>query len=117
MPRCSNPSRCRRSPRPTVSSSSTVELSRMPARIRASTRTLPTQAGISAEIAELTLAYERERSTGRSAGERTRPLLDYPPYRSSVLRHPTSEPQLIDPEGVELVAPVFGPRDVDPLEA
>jgi protocatechuate 3,4-dioxygenase beta subunit len=73
-----------------------------------------TQAEISAEIAELARAYERERAT---AGDRTRPLLDYGPYRSSVLRHPTFEPQLVDPEGVELAAPVFGHRDVDPLEA
>src|SRR5205823_236409 len=37
------------------------------------------QGDISAEIAELAGAYERERAD-RSMGERTRPLLDYPPY-------------------------------------
>lgn len=45
------------------------------------------------------------------------PRLDFPPYRSSLLRHPTKELRHADPEGVELVAPVFGHSDVDPLEA
>ncbi|WP_432543801.1 protocatechuate 3,4-dioxygenase subunit beta [Kineococcus sp. SYSU DK002] len=45
------------------------------------------------------------------------PRRDYPPYRSTLLRHPTKEPQQVDPEGVELWAPCFGHRDVDPLEA
>src|SRR3954452_22663225 len=44
-----------------------------------------TPAQISAEIGEVVEAYERE---GATAGDRTRPLLDYPPYRSSLLRHP-----------------------------
>jgi protocatechuate 3,4-dioxygenase beta subunit len=73
-----------------------------------------TQAEISAEIAELARAYERERAVD---GERVLPRLDYPPYRSSLLRHPLQASQLVDPEGAELVAPVFGPRDVDPLDA
>ena len=46
-----------------------------------------------------------------------RPLLDFPPYRSAMLRHPTKDPRPADPEGAELVAPVFGHSDVDPLEA
>jgi protocatechuate 3,4-dioxygenase, beta subunit len=45
------------------------------------------------------------------------PRLDFPPYRSSLLRHPAKSRQLADPEGAELVAPVFGHSDVDPLEA
>ncbi|PZF85612.1 protocatechuate 3,4-dioxygenase subunit beta [Jiangella anatolica] len=45
------------------------------------------------------------------------PRLDFPPYRSSLLRHPTKRPRPVDPEGAELVAPVFGHSDVDPLEA
>jgi protocatechuate 3,4-dioxygenase, beta subunit len=73
-----------------------------------------TQAEISAEIAEARAGYERERALH---GDRTQPLLDYPPYRSSSLRHPTKAFQRADPEGVELFAPVFGHRDVDPLEA
>ena len=47
----------------------------------------------------------------------TQPRLDFPPYRSSLLRHPTKALQLADPEDVELVAPVFGHSDVDPHEA
>jgi protocatechuate 3,4-dioxygenase beta subunit len=45
------------------------------------------------------------------------PRLDFPPYRSARLRHPTKDQRHADPEGVELVAPVFGHSDVDPLEA
>jgi protocatechuate 3,4-dioxygenase beta subunit len=48
---------------------------------------------------------------------RVEPLLDFPAYRSSLLRHPTKDLRHADPEGAELVAPVFGPSDVDPLEA
>jgi protocatechuate 3,4-dioxygenase beta subunit len=70
-----------------------------------------TQAEISEEIQQLGKAWERD---GRPE---TQPRLDYPPYRSSLLRHPTKAPHQADPEGVELWAPVFGERDVDPLEA
>lgn len=45
------------------------------------------------------------------------PRLDFPPYRSTVLRHPTKALRRVDPEGVELVAPVFGHSDVHPVEA
>jgi protocatechuate 3,4-dioxygenase beta subunit len=45
------------------------------------------------------------------------PRLDFGPYRSSRLRHPTKDARHADPEGVELVAPVFGHADVDPIEA
>jgi protocatechuate 3,4-dioxygenase, beta subunit len=51
-----------------------------------------------------------------SPGE-TQPLLDFPPYRTSLLRHPTKDLRHADPEGAELVAPVFGHSDIDPLEA
>lgn len=47
----------------------------------------------------------------------TRPRLDFPPYRSSLLRHPTKAIQRVDPEEVELLAPVFGHSDVSPVEA
>jgi len=47
----------------------------------------------------------------------SQPLLDFPAYRSSVLRHPTKALWQTDPEGAELVAPVFGHSDVSPLEA
>jgi protocatechuate 3,4-dioxygenase, beta subunit len=64
-----------------------------------------TQADINAEIA------------ARAGEKGSQPRLDYPPYRSSVLRHPTHEPLNVDPEGVELWAPVFGHRDVGEAEA
>jgi protocatechuate 3,4-dioxygenase beta subunit len=64
-----------------------------------------TQADISREIAEL------------HGGGGPQPRLDYPPYRSSVLRHPTRQRTLVDPEGVELWAPCFGHRDVAADEA
>ena len=70
-----------------------------------------TQAEVNAEIAEIAAAYAASGST------ETGPRLDYEPYRSSVLRHPTKHPHHADPEGIELWSPVFGHRDVDPLEA
>lgn len=71
---------------------------------------MTTQAEISAEIARIAVAR-------RDVGPADQPALDYPPYRSSLLRHPTKDLQLADPEGVELFAPCFGHSDVDPLEA
>ena len=42
----------------------------------------------------------------------------YPPYRSSILRHPTQPlTVLTDPEAVELWGPVFGTGDVTELDA
>jgi protocatechuate 3,4-dioxygenase beta subunit len=72
------------------------------------------QPAISAEIEKIALEYERSR--GLRPAE-LGPRLDYPPYRSSVLRHPTKDVKLVNPESIELAAPVFGERDVDPLEA
>src|SRR6478735_856785 len=74
-------------------------------------RVTETQAEISAEIAAISKEYD-------SAGvAETAVRRDYPPYRSSILRHPTKAAKQVDPEGLELWAPVFGQRDVDPLEA
>ena len=67
-----------------------------------------TQESISAEIASIAAAHEK-------AGPG--PLLDYPPYRSSILRHPAFVPVQVDPEEVERAGPVFGARDVDPADA
>jgi protocatechuate 3,4-dioxygenase beta subunit len=68
-----------------------------------------TQDTISAEIASIATAHDPKAGPG--------PLLDYRPYRSSVLRHPTFGPVRVDPEEVELAGPVFGARDVDPVDA
>jgi len=70
-----------------------------------------TQADIDHEIAAITEAHDRE------GLEETQPRLDYPPYRSSLLRHPTKDLHLADPEGVELWAPAFGHHEVGALEA
>jgi protocatechuate 3,4-dioxygenase beta subunit len=67
------------------------------------------QRAISAEIAAIHATDD-----GRAL---TQPRLDFAPYRSSALRHPTKDLCHADPESIELAAPVFGHRDVDPLEA
>jgi protocatechuate 3,4-dioxygenase beta subunit len=69
------------------------------------------QAGITAEIAAIDAEYHR------SGTEETQPRLDYSPYRSSLLRHPTKELHHADPEAIELWAPCFGASDVAPVEA
>jgi protocatechuate 3,4-dioxygenase beta subunit len=69
------------------------------------------QEQISAEIAELADEYRS------GTADVAQPLLNYPPYRSSVLRYPLSELLPVDPEGVELAAPCFGERDVQQLDA
>jgi protocatechuate 3,4-dioxygenase beta subunit len=66
-----------------------------------------TQADISREIHAAQAEGARERQ----------PRLDYPAYRSSILRHPTKALHPADPEGVELWAPVFGHSDVAEAEA
>ncbi|GAB3862012.1 protocatechuate 3,4-dioxygenase subunit beta [Nocardioides maradonensis] len=72
---------------------------------------LETQGTISAEIAAI-----GEEWAARGSAERM-PRVDYPPYRSSTLRHPTKDLHHTDPETIELWAPCFGQWDVDPLEA
>lgn len=74
---------------------------------------MASQATISAEIAAI---HAGAASTTSQQGE-MQPRLDFAPYRSSILRHPTKGLHPVDPEHVELVAPVFGHGDVDPLEA
>jgi len=69
---------------------------------------LDSQATISAEIAQAQAATP--------AGS-AQPQVDFAAYRSSALRHPTKDLRHADPEGIELVAPVFGHHDVDPVEA
>jgi protocatechuate 3,4-dioxygenase beta subunit len=76
---------------------------------------LPSQQLMSAEIDALHREYEEQRRKG--APELLQPSLDYPPYRSSLLRHPTKDPKLVDPETIELLSPAFGHRDVAPVES
>lgn len=70
-----------------------------------------TQADIDAAV-----AAARRRNAG--AGPRHHPPRDFPPYRSSALRHPQQAPlPLRDPEAVELSGPVFGATDVTTLDS
>jgi protocatechuate 3,4-dioxygenase, beta subunit len=69
------------------------------------------QAEITAEIAAIHTDYHR------AGVEESQPRLNYPPYRSSLLRHPTNELHHADPEAIELWAPCFGADDVAPLDA
>lgn len=74
----------------------------------------PTQAHVSAEISRISTLYE---STKNRTGFEMQPRLNYAPYRSSLLRHPTKDLHHVDPEAIERWAPCFGHQDVDPLEA
>lgn len=52
------------------------------------------------------------------AGEKLpQTILDFAPYRSSVLRSPTKNPKLVDPETIELWSPAYGQRDVTAIES
>jgi protocatechuate 3,4-dioxygenase beta subunit len=73
------------------------------------------QLALQSEItAEIEAIHDREAQSGV---RRTQPLLDFAPYRSSILRHPTKDLHHADPETIELASPVFGHQDVNPLEA
>ncbi|MEO7287575.1 MAG: protocatechuate 3,4-dioxygenase subunit beta, partial [Jatrophihabitantaceae bacterium] len=76
---------------------------------------LASQAQISAEIAAHAADWAAD--TGRNGEPISAPRLDYPPYRSSILRHPSHRLQPVDPEAAELLAPVFGVADLDPADA
>jgi protocatechuate 3,4-dioxygenase beta subunit len=70
-----------------------------------------TQADLDREMARIHEEY------AASGAVETQPRLDYAPYRSSVLRHPTKDLHHADPETIELHAPAFGERDVHLLES
>lgn len=50
-------------------------------------------------------------------GPEPQPRLDYPPYRSSVLRHPKHPVLAVDPDEIERWSPCFGHQDVGPHDA
>lgn len=72
------------------------------------------QQQITDEIASLHADFARRAASGEHL---PRTMHDFPPYRSSVLRHPTKDPQLVDPETVELWSPAYGQRDVAAIES
>ena len=74
------------------------------------------QQQISAEISALAEQDRLLRAAADSAGMH-QPRLDFAPYRSSLLRHPTKRLEHADPEGIELFSPAFGHRDVAELES
>ncbi|MEO8281887.1 MAG: protocatechuate 3,4-dioxygenase subunit beta, partial [Pseudarthrobacter sp.] len=73
------------------------------------------QADLNAEMKALGDAYAQALKNGGKA--EIQPRLDYAPYRSSVLRHPTKDLHHADPETIELYSPAFGHMDVHALEA
>ena len=70
---------------------------------------------LSDEMKALADAYAQARQNGAAA--EVQPRLDYPPYRSSILRHPTKSLHHADPETIELYSPAFGHMDVHALES
>ena len=73
------------------------------------------QEGITKEIRGGHEAYANGRSRGEP--EELGPRKDWTPYRSSQLRHPTKDLRHADPETIERFSPVFGERDISPLES
>ncbi|WP_166980836.1 protocatechuate 3,4-dioxygenase subunit beta [Paramicrobacterium fandaimingii] len=72
------------------------------------------QSQISDEIASV----HADAASREAAGEAvSRTLHDFPPYRSSLLRHPTKSPKLVDPETIELFSPAYGQRDIAAIES
>jgi protocatechuate 3,4-dioxygenase beta subunit len=67
------------------------------------------QSDITAEIASIAAQYR--------GNDEAQPRLNYPPYRSSALRHPQSPFVRVDPDELERGAPCFGDRDVEPGDA
>lgn len=73
------------------------------------------QQRITSEIQDAQRAYRESVAAGGTVETQSR--IDFAPYRSSVLRHPTKDLHHIDPETIELFAPAFGHRDVNILES
>ena len=68
-------------------------------------------------ISQRVISEETAKIHAGAQGGETQPRLDFPPYRSAVLRHPVRDVRYADPEGAELLAPVFGASDVGALDS
>ena len=68
-------------------------------------------------VSQRVISEEIEKIHAGAALGDTQPRLDFAPYRSAILRHPARDLRYADPEDAELVAPIFGRSDVDPLES
>ncbi|MFD1214447.1 protocatechuate 3,4-dioxygenase subunit beta [Arthrobacter sp. GCM10027362] len=77
--------------------------------------TADSQETINQEISDIHAAYRKGLEAGNR--EETQPRIDFAPYRSSLLRHPTKDLHHTDPETIELWSPAFGHRDVHILES
>ncbi|MCG2621559.1 protocatechuate 3,4-dioxygenase subunit beta [Arthrobacter sp. I2-34] len=77
--------------------------------------TADSQDTINQEISDIHAAYRKGVEAGEA--EETQPRIDFAPYRSSLLRHPTKDLHHTDPETIELWSPAFGQRDVHILES
>lgn len=77
--------------------------------------TADSQETINAEIKDIHESYRQQVLAGKQ--EETQPRIDFAPYRSSLLRHPTKSLHHADPETIELYSPAFGERDVHALES
>jgi protocatechuate 3,4-dioxygenase beta subunit len=77
--------------------------------------TADSQDQISQEITDIHEAYRKGVEAG--GAQETQPRIDFAPYRSSLLRHPTKDLHHTDPETIELWSPAFGERDVHILES
>lgn len=77
--------------------------------------TTATQTLISEEIASRQKKYQDDVAAGEPQSDVAE--LDFAPYRSSLLRHPTKDLHHADPETIELFSPTFGHRDVAEVEA
>jgi protocatechuate 3,4-dioxygenase beta subunit len=77
--------------------------------VKAAAQRVASQGEITAEIARVAADH-----AGHGGSQ---PRLDYPPYRSSALRHPRFPPLSVDPEEIERWAPCFGDQDVDAGDA
>jgi protocatechuate 3,4-dioxygenase beta subunit len=75
---------------------------------------MPTQSKINQEIADAHADAARRVAAGEDVPTT---LYDFAPYRSSLLRHPTKNPRLVDPETIELFSPAYGQRDVAQIES
>ena len=73
------------------------------------------QSQITQEIDQQHREHAAAVQAGRAA--ETQPRIDFAPYRSSILRHPTKSLHHADPETIELFSPAFGHRDVGALES
>jgi protocatechuate 3,4-dioxygenase beta subunit len=71
------------------------------------------------EITDEIRARHAEYAAAVAAGapEQTQPDIGFAPYRSSILRHPTKNPKLVDPETIELFSPTYGQRDIADVES